>query len=196
MEQNDNCHIKLYTGKIFYVTNPRVNDVDIRDIAHALSNQGRFSGHTSVFYSVAEHSVRASYYVAPELALCALLHDATEAYLVDLPRPIKRETELGKYYSKIESILWDAIAERFGLPDFMPREVKVVDSRMLATEMRDLMGGVYGSWVDGGTPFDEKVVPLALPFQAEQLFLDRYYELTDHKMHGAEIILNYGRCIQ
>lgn len=191
MAEKNNCHIKVFTGRLFYPINPRPEDVDIRDIAHALSNQGRFSGHTSIFYSVAEHSVRVSYQVPKELALIGLLHDATEAYLVDLPSPIKRETELGRYYSEIEDNIWIAVAKRFGLPEGIPTEIpeiKLADKRMLVTEMRDLMGGfAYSDYAQGITPYTESIIPIATPFQAEQLFLDRFYELTDHKMQIAEI---------
>lgn len=195
----NSCHIKVYSGRIFYVLDPRVEDVDIKDIAHALSNQGRFSGHTNIFYSVAEHSVRVSYKLPTELALIGLLHDATEAYLVDLPSPIKRETKLGEYYSEIEDNLWRAIAKRYELPEEIPTEIpeiKIADKRMLVTEMRDLMGGfAYSDYAKGIEPYQESIIPIATPFQAEQLFLDRFYELTDHTIHEAAVVLDYGRCL-
>ena len=89
--------IQTFTGRAFYVLDPRPEDVDIEDIAHALSMQCRFAGHCREFYSVAQHSVTASWLVPPEDALWGLLHDAAEAYVVDLPRPIKRAWQLESY---------------------------------------------------------------------------------------------------
>ena len=80
-----------YTGRQFFPLTPRQEDIDIEDIAHSLSRLCRFNGHCKSFYSVAEHSYRISYIVPPEFALWGLLHDAGEAYLSDLPRPIKHQ---------------------------------------------------------------------------------------------------------
>lgn len=100
----------------------------IEDIAHALSHLCRYGGHSEPFYSVAQHSIAASYLVKPENALCALLHDATEAYMVDLPRPVKM-----KYpqYSIDENILYKVIAKKFNLPLEIPKEVKAADDDMI-----------------------------------------------------------------
>ncbi len=86
-------YIATYTGKQFYPLDPRPEDVCLEDIAHSLSNLCRFTGHTDTdrFYSVAQHSVICSTIVAPEAALLALLHDAAEAYLGDISRPLKRD---------------------------------------------------------------------------------------------------------
>ncbi|MEM4379972.1 MAG: hypothetical protein QXL01_04720, partial [Thermoplasmatales archaeon] len=80
--------IETYSGKKFdYLAQ---SELDIEDIAHALSNLCRFNGHTRVFYSVAEHSVNVSSMVPPELKIAALLHDAAEAYIGDVPSPLKQ----------------------------------------------------------------------------------------------------------
>lgn len=79
-----------YSGRAFWPLDPRADEIDPLDIAHALSMLCRYGGHVRRFYSVAEHCVLMSHAVAPEHALWALLHDATEAYMVDLPRPINR----------------------------------------------------------------------------------------------------------
>jgi len=81
--------ITTYTGKKFHYLNPSLGEVDIIDIAHHLSLKCRFIGACKQFYSVAEHCVRVSYILSPELQLSGLLHDATEAYIPDIPRPIK-----------------------------------------------------------------------------------------------------------
>jgi hypothetical protein len=82
--------MQTFTGRAFYPLDPRPEDIDPVDIAHALSLICRYGGHSSRFYSVAEHCVLMSHAVAPEHALWALLHDATEAYLGDMIRPLKR----------------------------------------------------------------------------------------------------------
>lgn len=180
------CTIKVFTGKIFPVLEPNPDLVDIRDIAHALSNQCRFSGHTAKFYSVAEHSVRVSREVSPENALCALLHDATEAYLVDMPRPIKYASELGKHYKAIEAKLWLALSKRFAVPEEMPEEIHLADAKMLRTEMRDLMGGVYGKFTQregysmeptSNPDCYEGIIYPMPPHKAEEKFLKRFEQL-------------------
>src|SRR4051812_44303587 len=102
--------IQTYSGKQFFPMRPIGGDIDIEDIAHALSNQCRFSGHCQRFYSVAEHSLRVAELVTPQHKLWALLHDASEAYLVDLPTPIKRTLE---EYRNAENRVMKAICRAF-----------------------------------------------------------------------------------
>jgi hypothetical protein len=98
---------------------PDPGEIEIEDIALALSHQCRFGGHCRVFYSVAQHSCLVSDLVIERggnlAALWALLHDASEAYLVDLPHPLKHRSELGKLYAAAEDRLQAAVCERFGL---------------------------------------------------------------------------------
>ena len=89
-------------------------------MAHSLSQICRFLGHTDGFYSVAQHSVLVSEHVPHEDALWGLLHDASEAYLCDLPAPIKRDPEMS-IYRIAEDRLMLAVCERYGLPPEMPR---------------------------------------------------------------------------
>lgn len=135
--------IETRSGKGFYPLEPRIQDIDIEDIAHALSNQCRFSGHTRVHYSVAEHCVRVSELLeewgcSREVQLWGLLHDASEAYLVDIPAPLKYQPEFAAY-REAEARLMYAVCERFGLALVEPIEVRAADGVMLATEARDLM---------------------------------------------------------
>lgn len=124
-------YIEIASGARFYVADPRPEDVNLDDIATAISKLCRFGGHSPYFYSVAQHSVY-SCMMAPEgFKRAALLHDATEAYLVDLPRPIKR---MLPGYVELEKGLERVIAEHFGLDELVPPEVKDVDNRMLVTE--------------------------------------------------------------
>ena len=147
------CWIQTYTGKKFYPLNPRVEDVDIRDIIHALSLKCRFTGHCSTFYSVAEHSYRVAEKLPKELKLQGLLHDATESYLPDVARPIK----LAINFQAIEHPVWIAIAKKFGLPSELDPLVHETDTRMLMTEARDLMGEPPESWGVDAEPYYEDI---------------------------------------
>lgn len=169
--------IQLRSGKMFDVFNPDPESISIDDIAWALSHQCRFSGHCARFYSVAEHSVHVSNLVPQTHAKTALLHDAAEAYIVDLPRPIKRELD---GYKEIEANVEAAVAMRFGLSFPWSAEVKHADERMLGEEARQLMSvGVAWSW---WMPFVE-MPPVAVdhlghpPEHARQMFLERAEEL-------------------
>lgn len=170
--------IRTYTGRSFEPLNPDPADISIEDIAHALSNNCRFTGHVKSFYSVAQHSVLCSRIVPDEYALTALLHDASEAYLSDIARPIKQQPEFGDVYKKYEQRLEEAISERFQLVYPYPDEIKRADNVLLVTEARDLMHGVKG-WSD----MYQEIEPLAEtieswePSLAELKFLGRYYSL-------------------
>lgn len=130
--------MSTYTGKKFYPADPRPEDVDIIDIAVATGNMCRYGGHC-LFYSVAEHSIHVSKIVPPELALSGLLHDATEAYIADLIRPLKRTLGKENFYFEIEDRIWRrAIAPAFGLPQDLPQQVIDADTAMLALEKEAL----------------------------------------------------------
>ena len=172
--------IQTYTGVTFYPLDPRPDEVRIEDIAHSLSNQCRFAGHCRQFYSVAEHSVRVSLALAQRLALWGLMHDAAEAYLVDLPRPIKRYAEFGPLYQSIESNLMLTVCERFGLHPNMPISVKRMDTRLLVTEKRDLMNACPKPWEDTEEPLPDPIFPMP-PRVAEILFLQQFEFLTREK---------------
>lgn len=169
--------ITTQSGKHFDFNNLSADDICIEDIACALSNICRFTGHVQDFYSVAQHSVHVSYLVKPEFALEALLHDAAEAYCNDISAPLKQL--LPDYRQRIGSVE-ELIAAKFGLPAQMSAEVKKADLVMLATERRDLD-------LDDGTPWpilegiDAAPFLLSLlnPRQSRVLFLQRYNDLKD-----------------
>ena len=165
--------IQTYTGRRFTPLRPKMEAIDIRDIAHALSLLCRFNGHCRAFYSVAEHSLRVSRVLPDELALWGLLHDAAEAYLTDLPRPVKRQIP---QYDEMEDHLLRAVARRFRLPWPVPEEVYAVDTRLLATEARDLMGASAKEWGLQAEPMAERIVPWPCE-KAEQRFLARFFDL-------------------
>lgn len=170
--------IQIYSGKKFFPLDPNENDLNIEDIAHALSNQCRFAGHVREFYSVAQHSVLVSLDCCPENALAGLLHDASEAYLVDLPRPLKQSGGF-EFYNEAERNLMAAIERKFGLTGHCWQSIHESDMRVFAAECRDLMSPLHPEFDVGGfAPIDDRIEPLT-PKEAKQLFLLRYNELTD-----------------
>jgi 5'-deoxynucleotidase YfbR-like HD superfamily hydrolase len=180
--------IQTYSGRRFTPTNPNPDAIVIQDIAHSLSMQCRFSGHVKKFYSVAQHSVLVSYICNHEDALWGLMHDATEAYLVDVPRPLKRS---GKFdaYLEFEATMQIAICKRFNLPGKEPPSVKMADTLLLATEARDLMSPLRSDWIQPVEPLPFKIDPLG-PQEAKNLFMKRFFELM--KMPGGyEHYLHY-----
>jgi hypothetical protein len=129
---------QTYTNRAFYLVDPDPALIDLADIAHSLAYQCRFNGHTEAFYSVAQHSVLVAEYLlekAPEHALWGLLHDAAEAYVGDVIRPLKRRLP---GFVRIEGPIEAAIAKRFGLCWPMPVEIKEADVAVLLGERRDL----------------------------------------------------------
>jgi 5'-nucleotidase len=169
--------MQTYTGKAFYPMAPHYEEVDPKDIAHALSMLCRYGGHVNWFYSVAEHCVRMSYAVSPENALWALLHDATEAYMGDMIRPLKRSMPA---YVEAEDRLMQAICDRFGLDHEMPVEVHEADSRILHDERAALLGPSLQPWNDALEALKPLGVTVTgwIPPLAEYEYLNRFYELT------------------
>ena len=178
-------YLQTHSGIKFYPFDPAEEDISILDIAHALANICRFTGHTKHFYSVAQHSVLCSEYVEPELALHALLHDATEAYLGDVARPIKIMSEMD-FYRKAEDRLDEMIRKVFGLdPDhsqYIHHKIKEVDNRVLYTEKRDVLA-IHVSWPWRIEPYEEKIIPLC-PETAKAAFMSRFKELRYGRMEG------------
>lgn len=186
--------IVTYTGKKFYPLNPRIEDIDIQDIAHALSNICRFTGHVRSFYSVAQHSLLAAQYAPNWLKLSMLLHDASEAYLCDLSRPVKHaEGKNGPVmaaYLGFEARLQALVGERFGV-SFDDPLVHEIDNRMLMTERRDLIN-VQHEWSAGNKPpYLSEIIPMA-PGEAEQAFL-RAVRAHWQASQGRPVSLQYQR---
>ena len=120
----DNNYMQLYS-RLFWPHNIKQNDISILDIAHSLSQQCRYTGHTKKFYSVAEHSLIVSDYLPHPFKLWGLMHDAAEAYMCDLASPIKHS--LPKFKA-MENKIMDVIAIKYGLAPYpMPVEVKKID---------------------------------------------------------------------
>lgn len=168
--------ILTQSGKHFDFTDPRPEQIEIMDIAHALSHECRYAGHVRSFYSVAQHCVLASRIVPPAFALEALLHDASEAYCKDIPSPLKA---LLPDYHRIEWQVDGAIRDKFDLPMFMSPSVKHADLLLLATERRDLMPADDTCWpiLEGIDPLPEQISPVDSR-TAYKAFMARWIELV------------------
>ncbi len=176
METSVRPDILTVSGLYINLLDPTENVIRVEDIAHALAHVCRFAGHTSEFYSVAQHSVLASRLVAPENALAALFHDAAEAYIGDVTRPLKA---LLPDYRAIEARLQADIFRKLGLPAEIPAEVKVADVILLATEQRDLMPEHDDEWalIAHVDPLPDRISPWS-PYIAATFFIERYRELV------------------
>lgn len=160
--------IQTYSGGMFWPMEPRAEDVRIEDIAHALSMICRFGGHCERFMSVAEHCVL----VGRKVGIHGLLHDAGEAYLLDIPTPVK--ALLPEYKLAEEEVLW-AIYEALGIAMPSAAEeiiVKEADRRMLATE-KLILHKQTSMW-GPAKPYMGMVIQGWNPAEAENRWLDAF----------------------
>ncbi len=159
--------IRTVSGRYVDVFDPKPEMFVLSDIAHALSHLCRYGGHVPKFYSVAEHSFHCMERMIStsgwdQWAIEALMHDATEAYLVDLPRPIKREIS---QYKEIEDKLATVIAQRFRTTFLDSKPVKHIDQEILQWE-----------W-DTFVTVDSDFIPLR-PNQAKAAFIGAFIGLA------------------
>ncbi len=175
MEKRKGDWAQLYSGKKFWPLDPKPEEINIVDIAHALSLSTRFNGHCEKFYSIAQHSVLVSLVVRRDQALAALLHDATETYIGDVIRPLKKHLPvIKKIERKIEKTIW----QKFNIKNHDEEEIKKADIILLLTEARDLMKSPPDKWEssDKYMPLNNKIIPWD-PEKAERLFLQRFREI-------------------
>ena len=167
--------ITTLSGAEFDIENPNVGDIPMYDIAHALSMNCRYNGHITRFYSVAEHSVIVSRLVPPEDALWGLLHDVTEAFVPDIPRPFKPYID---GFKEVEGRIHESISKVFGLSEEEPDSVFDIDNRIVADEATVLFPSPP-SWVEDYELLGcgDMIIGLA-PVLARQQFLSRFEELT------------------
>lgn len=172
----DAPYVSTYLGNRFFITRPHIDDVALEDIAHGLAYQCRFNGQTSAFYSVAQHSLMVMALVPESERLPALLHDAAEAYLGDMVKPLKN---LFPEFSAIEARVMEIIGHRFGVDlTRLHPAIKAADLVALATEKRDLMPHSTEPWtyIAGIEPLPEKIVPLS-PGEAKAAFLAAFAQV-------------------
>ena len=174
-------YLQTVSGRWVNPFDPDPSQLDAGDIARALANQCRFGGHSRVFYSVAQHSVIVSELVEQrggdvDDAFAALMHDATEAYLGDMPHPLKHRSALGAAYKEAEDHLEQAIRARFRIKPEVP-EIKRADRALLATERRAFSAETW-HWpeLEGVEPLDLELTAWS-PDEAAAAFARRYAEL-------------------
>lgn len=176
--------MQTFSGLQFFPLDPKAEDVSAIDIAHALSLTCRYGGHVSEFYSVAEHCVRISWWLRAQgeprdVQLAGLLHDAAEAYIGDMVRPLKHHMPA---YQEVDRAVSRVIYGVFGCPpeyaDALPARVKEADNRILLDERDALLSTPPGSWEQ------DDLVPLGIslncwiPDDAEAMYADLLAELT------------------
>lgn len=170
--------IETANGTLFEFLHPKPEQVKIEDIAFSLANQCRFNGHVP-FLSVAEHSVAVAARVGPQLQLAALLHDAAEAYLSDVPSPIKQYLP---DYCAMEDKLQAVIYEKYSI-DLTPSEIseiKAADKDATATEAFHLLPSKGAGWTSVlFTPQAQYAPRLLPPPAAYKLFMHWFSSLTE-----------------
>lgn len=179
MNLNDNItHIRTINGIQIDVANPTPEMFDIFDIAHGLARVCRFGGQIDDFFNVAQHSINVAKRVPAQHQLAALLHDAPEFIMGDMPRPLKL---LMPDYKRVENKIMEAIAERFKIQFPFHPVIKEVDIEMLEYENRNLITG----------PRDNEFI--VMPFAvARREFLKMFHHLANRRQHGGfELKDNY-----
>lgn len=177
-------HLLTSSGRAFSPLAPKSADIVIEDIAHALSHQCRFGGHSKAFYSVAQHSVLVSHAVPAQYALWALLHDASEAYLVDVPTPLK-VTDALKGYRAVEAVVQRTIYQRFGLVGDEPAAVHAADRALLILEAEALFtppapwaASLRATFTQDGAALPALAIQPVDSARAKAGFLKRFAALT------------------
>jgi 5'-deoxynucleotidase YfbR-like HD superfamily hydrolase len=174
-------YLQTVSGRWVNPFDPDPDQLDADDIARALANQCRFGGHCRTFYSIAQHSVIVSELVeqrggAVEDVFAALMHDASEAYLGDMPHPLKHRSPLGEAFKEAERHLEHALREHFGIKADVP-EIKRADRALLATERRAFSDESW-PWpeLEGVEPLDLELTAMP-PDEAARAFAERFAEL-------------------
>ena len=183
--------IITYSGEHFWPIDARPEEVHVVDIAHSLSNQCRYAGHCRIHYPIAVHTLLGLRLLKGYnnfIKFIWLNHDDTEAYVLDLPSPLKKYTNWGRMYSKNEHKLMKVIGKRFDIPHDFPQVVKDVDLAMLALEGRLLM---KGDWYIKYQPYLDKFkesgftkmtdADILSPVEAEKQWIEAFYSLSHNK---------------
>jgi hypothetical protein len=188
-----------HSGEPFYFDRDDEPFLSIQDIAMALSNLPRFTGHSATGYKVAQHSLLVAALCPIEYAKEALLHDATEAITGDMSTPFKRW--LGPSIKEVEDRLHRRVARTYGLPETISKVVKRADVAAMMVEKRDLLAHPNIDWGDLGEPITDPRLLKRLEawgtYASQSLFLDAFYSFE----HGdrerweqiKDVVLNSGR---
>lgn len=178
--------IATFTGKFIEPLNPQWDDLSIYDIAHGLSNICRYGGQCNRHYNVAQHCVYVSYNCLPENALNGLLHDGSEAYLGDVPRPIKHTPQY-KFYRDVEEILQTMIFQKFGSitasvnnnDEYESNDIKNADNTMLLIEQQNLFG----------KPWTPRLIWSDMKYKGENLI--DVFDVWDQKLSETRFMERY-----
>jgi hypothetical protein len=166
--------ISLLNGGFFDYEAPERSRYSIEDIARGLSHTARFSGQTNRVYTVAQHSVLVSKLVPPEHALEGLLHDGTEAFLCDVPSPLKR---MLPGYVELEKRAEADMCKRFGMKFPFHPSIKEADIRVFLAERRDMQPCVKEVCYEGYEPYRNKIIAWD-SHMSYIYFMRRFKELT------------------
>lgn len=183
MNSPNKAFIGTYTGKKFFLLKPRLCDIDIRDIAHGLALQCRWTGQSKHHYSIAQHSYYCSFLGPSSEALSRLLHDGSEAYMGDMNRPLKHFTAAGPAYRRQEAVIQHLIYRKYGVSLIEPPSVHIADQGMLYAERNQLMRLKFKEaekWLPDEAAANVKITKWS-PERAEQMFLKRFKQLYKGK---------------
>lgn len=182
--------MQTYSGRAFYPLDPQPNEVWLSDIAHHLSLICRYNGAVVPHYSVAQHSVGVSYLIGggPRQQMWGLMHDAAEAYIGDLTRPMKQvlDSVAPGAFAGIEARVMEAIKRQFDLGPCPHNAIKVADNIMAATEKRDVLLAARFGWGKMPAPLQMLCIQAVSPRDAEKAFLDRFADLRARVLSGDE----------
>lgn len=169
------------SGEVVSLHQPTPEMIFIDDIAHALGNICRFGGQVKRFYSVAQHCLVVAAMAPDNIKMEALLHDASEAYLGDVIKPLK--VILGHVYTDIEDKFMCAITSRFGLETKHMELIKPLDNLALEVEFEYMHKGDRASW----QRMMDKIgltAEIMTPYRAQQAFLNTFYKLLKERNNG------------
>lgn len=173
-------YIETFSGVKFDILDTQPEMIQVRDIAHALSQANRFTGHCKFPYSVGQHSLLGSYlFEDKKKAFRFLNHDDSEAYIGDMNRPLKHFTKAGEEYRKVEAPLQKMIYERFGIFGDDPEYVHDIDHQMLYAEKAVLFESNHEfpiKWSADKKAADVVIVEMDWR-SVKYAWLDRFYEL-------------------
>ena len=168
--------IRTFSGKMINPLNPDSSQINLKDIAHALSNICRFTGHVRRFYSVAQHCVLVSSNCYLDNALAGLLHDASEAYLCDIASPVKHQPEFTSYRiaeTRLQNMIYKKYLNFEGSVFIEPVEVKQMDWGVFLVERQHLFN-VEPMEIPAKLEYTNKIFVALTPKEAEKAFINEF----------------------